>query len=85
MHPARILGLLVLDLVVAGAVALLVFRLFGANAGSDVNPPVCSNASGGIVSCDLTQEVLMLPTFGVTLLALLTWQAVRRRRASRVE
>jgi len=80
MSRARILGLLALDLVVAGAVALLVFRLLGADAGADVNPPVCTNASGGVVSCDLTRQVVMLPTFVVSLLVLVTWQVLRSRR-----
>ena len=77
----RPLLLLVVDVVVALAVALLVFRLFGATAGNDSNPPVCSNTSGGVVSCDLTAQVLMLPTFVVVLLVLATWQLVRARRA----
>ena len=79
--PRRPLLLLVVDVVVALAVALLVFRLFGATAGNDSNPPVCSNTSGGVVSCDLTPQVLMLPTFVGVLLVLATWQLLRARRA----
>ena len=80
MRRSRVLRLAVLDVVVAAVVALLVFRTFGATAGSDVNPPVCSNASGGVVSCDLTAPVLVLPTFVAVLLVLVAWQVVRHRR-----
>jgi hypothetical protein len=73
--------LVALDLVVAGAVALLVFQVFGATGGSDVNPPECTNAAGGVVSCSLTAPVLMLPAFGLTLLLLAVGQL--RRRAAR--
>lgn len=81
MRPSRVLGLLAVDVVVAGVVAVLIFWIFGVAGQDDVNPPVCSNAAGGVVSCDLTQEVLMIPTFVVTLLALIIWQVVRARRS----
>ncbi len=75
----KILATVAADVVVAGASALLAFRLFGAWSGVDTNPPVCSNAQGHEVSCSLTQPVLMVPTFVIVLLALLSWQMVRHR------
>jgi hypothetical protein len=82
MRAAKVLALAALDVVVATVVALLVFRTFGAYAGSDVNPPECTNASGGVVSCDLTTPVLALPTFVLVLLLLAGWQVARGRRHS---
>jgi hypothetical protein len=79
-------GVLVLGLVdvaAAALIAVLVFRTFGAYSGVDANPPVCSNASGNVVSCSLTAPVLMLPTFAVALLGLVAWQALRRRARER--
>ena len=70
---------------VAGAVAILVFRTFGATSGADTNPAVCYNAAGGTVSCSLTPATLMLPTFFGVVLILAIYQLVRRRRHEAVE
>lgn len=75
----RVSAALAVDVLAAGAAALLVFRLFGAWSGVDTNPPVCSNAAGEVVSCSLTQPVLMLPTFVVVLALLVSWQVLRLR------
>lgn len=76
----RTLAVGFIDVVAAILIAMLVFRLFGASSGVDPNPPVCYNAAGGVVSCDLTQAVLMLPTFGIVLFVLVVWQVFRWRR-----
>lgn len=73
----RVIALGLLDMAAASLIAVLVFQLFGASSGVDTNPPVCYNASGGVVSCSLTQPVLMLPTFAIGLLGLVTWQTLR--------
>jgi len=82
--PRRTTGRLlvtgVLDVVAAVLVAVAAFRLFGAFSGGDSNPPVCYNAAGDVVSCSLSQPVIMLPIFGVTLLVLAAWQLGRWRR-----
>lgn len=75
----RILVVALVDLAAAALIAVLVFRMFGAYVVDETNPPVCSNASGNVVSCSLTPTVLMLPTFLIALLGLLAWQALRRR------
>jgi hypothetical protein len=75
----RLLVTGVLDVVAAVFVAVLAFRLFGAFSGGDTNPPVCYNAAADVVSCSLSQPVIMLPTFGVTLLVLAAWQLRRWR------
>ena len=80
VRRALVLGLV--DVVTAALIATFVFRLFGASSQDDTNPPVCSNAAGRVVSCELTQTVLMLPAFGVALFVLVTWQ-VRRWRNPR--
>lgn len=77
----RVLLLCLLDVVVAAVVALVAFTIFGAVSGVDTDPPECYNSWGGVVSCSLTPPVMMLPTFGVVLLALAAWQAHRRRRS----
>lgn len=71
------------DVGVAGAAAIVVFRMFGPTSGADTNPPVCYNAAGGIVSCSLTPATLMLPTFFGVLLILAIYQVIRWRRAVR--
>jgi hypothetical protein len=81
IRSTRILLLGVLDVAVAGAVAIGVFRLIGASSGDDTNPPVCSNYAGGNVSCSLTAPVVMLPTFAIVLFALVAFQLIRRRRS----
>jgi len=75
----RVLLLWLIDLAVAALLAILVFRLFGAYSGNDTNPPVCSNASGDVVSCSLAREALLLPTFLIALLGLITWQVFAGR------
>lgn len=79
----RVLVLGLVDVAAAALIAMLIFRMFGANSGVDTNPPVCSNASGNVVSCSLTAPVLMLPTFAVSLLGLVAWQTLRRRTRKR--
>ena len=74
-----VLLMTLMDVVAAALVSLLIFRLFGASSGDDTNPPVCYNASGGVVSCSLTPSILMLPTFVIVLMGLLAWQTRRRR------
>ena len=76
---AKAFLLMLLDVAVAAAAAILVFRMFGAVSGVDTNPPECYNSSGRVVSCALTAPVLVLPTFGVVLIGLLVWQWRRRR------
>lgn len=77
---SRVVLVGLVDVVVAAAIAFLMFRAFGAVSGSDVNPSECVNASGGVVSCSLTAPVLMLPTFDAVLFGLVAWQVARDRR-----
>jgi hypothetical protein len=76
MPLRRVLVIGSLDLVAAALLAVVAFRLFGASSGVDTNPPVCHNANGGIVSCSLTQAVVMLPTFAISLLVLVVWHTL---------
>jgi uncharacterized membrane protein len=80
----RVALLTLFEVAVAAVVAILVFRTFGAVSGADTNPPECYNASGGVVSCALTSQVLMLPTFAVVLLGLVVWQW-RHQRVTRAQ
>lgn len=80
---ARIALGLLWDVVVAASAAVLAFRLVGASSGVDTNPPRCSNAWGGEVSCNLTQPVVMLPTFLGVLLVLGVSRSVRVRSRRR--
>lgn len=80
----RVWVLAVADVLVAVVVADLVFRLVGAVAGEETNPPTCSNAAGLNVSCELTQPVVMIPAFLLVLVFLATLQVLARRRAPRV-
>ena len=76
----RLLLLALMDVAVAAALAVLVFKTFGSVSGVDTNPPECYNSWGGVVSCSLTPPVVMLPTACVVLLALAGWQAFRWRK-----
>lgn len=76
----RTLALGIMGVIAAALTAMLVFHLFGASSGVDTNPPVCYNAAGGVVSCALTPPALMWPTFGITLLAIVMWRVLRRRK-----
>jgi hypothetical protein len=57
----RLLVVCLVDVAAAALVSIVAFRLLGAYSGADTNPPVCYNAAGGVVSCALSQTVVMLP------------------------
>jgi hypothetical protein len=76
-----LLGLL--DVAVAALIAVLVVRVFGVSSVAETDPPVCYDASGGIVSCSLTPSLLLVPTFAIVPLGLGLWQALRHRSRCR--
>lgn len=79
----RLLLIGVVDVAVAVALGTVASLAFGAWAGNDSNPPVCSNYWGRNVACTLTYPVIFVPTFVVVVGALLAFQVVRSRRRTR--
>jgi hypothetical protein len=75
----------VLDVAVAGAVALVFWANVGVAGQSDTNPPTCTTANGGSIDCSLEGplRVAQAGLFLAVLAAMVTWQLVRSRRRAR--
>lgn len=75
----------VVDLACGALLAFLVLRLFGVSGQSDVNPPVCTNASGNVIDCgaDTVVRAVALVVLVAVPALLLAVQARRVRRSRR--
>lgn len=80
--PLRTLVLGVVDVCVAGFIALVFWVNVGVAEQSDTNPPTCTTASGRDISCDLggPMRLAQLALFLGVLVGLVWFQVVRSRR-----
>ena len=73
--------IVVLDVVVAGTIALLIHRQFDVYGIDDTNPPSCSNYFGATISCarqDSVIDVVAVAVLCVVLFGALAYQRARR-------
>jgi hypothetical protein len=84
---ARTFVLAVVDVCVAGLVALVFWMNVGVAGGSDTNPPTCTTSTGRHVDCSLDGSLRFAQAaiFVAVLVTLVTWQVVRPRNRRRRE